>query len=91
MNEVSDYIDGQAYYFGWASAFLFTVLLSEDTQIKKNFLINYKISGRDYQMIGYNTEIKEYNECIKELKGNLVMLDMYIRKKLKDEYPELFI
>ena len=42
-------------------------------------------------MIGYNTEIKEYNECIEELKGNLVMLDMYIRKKLQNEYPKLFI
>ena len=59
--------------------------------IKKFFLINYKISGRDYQMIGYNIEIKEYKEYIEELKINLVMLDMYIRKNLQSEYSELFI
>ena len=58
---------------------------------KKIFLIKYQISGRDYRMIGYNIEIKEYNECIEELKGNLVMLDMYIRKKIRNEYLELFI
>ena len=48
-----------------------------------NYIINdYEMSERKY------IEIKEY---IEELKGNLVMLDMYIRKKLQNEYPELFI
>ena len=50
----------------------------------------------DYELFNNNEKFrigsrKEINECIEELKGNLVMLDMYIRKKLKNEYPELFI
>ena len=55
------------------------------------YFIDYKISGRDNQTIGGNMFIKEYNECIEELKVNLVMLDMYIRKNLQNEYLELFI
>ena len=55
------------------------------------YFIDYKISGRNNKTIGGNMFIKEYNECIEELKINLVMLDMYIRKNLQSEYSELFI
>ena len=34
---------------------------------------------------------KEFLEYIDELNENFVMLDIYIRKKIKNEYPELFI
>ena len=53
------------------------------------FFIDYELTNNNEKYrIGSR---KEINECIEELKGNLVMLDMYIRKKLKNEYPELFI
>ena len=52
-------------------------------------LIDYKLSNNnEIFCIGSRKEINEY---IEELKGNLVMLDMYIRKKLQNEYPEIFI
>ena len=53
------------------------------------FFIDYELSNNnEIFRIGSRKEINEY---IEELKGNLIMLDMYIRKKLKNEYPELFI
>ena len=52
-------------------------------------LIDYKLSNNnEIFCIGSRKEINEY---IEELKGNLVMLDMYIRKKLKNEYSEVLI
>ena len=56
--------------------------------IYDNFYIHYKIPNEDDHIIGSR---KEFNEYIEELKINLVMLDMYIRKNLQNEYPELFI
>ena len=59
--------------------------------IHNEFYIHYRINSNDYRINGYNIEIKEYKEYIEEIKINLVMLDMYIRKNLQNEYPELFI
>ena len=62
--------------------------------IYNNFSIYYRIHNHDYQIIGHPVRERqhiEFNEYIEELKINLVMLDMYIRKKIRNEYPELFI
>ena len=62
--------------------------------IYNNFSIHYKIPNHDYQIICHPVRERqhiEFNEYIEELKINLVMLDMYIRKNLQNEYPELFI
>ena len=56
--------------------------------------IHYRINSNDYRINGHQMREWKYieiNEYIEELKGNLVMLDMYIRKKIRNEYPELFI
>ena len=47
--------------------------------------------GHETVNINYRRNKRELLEYIDELNENLVMLDMYIRKNLQNEYPELFI
>ena len=47
--------------------------------------------GHETFYINYCRNKRELLEYIDELNENLVMLDMYIRKNLQSEYPELFI
>ena len=62
--------------------------------IQNEISIQYRINNNDYRINGHQMRERkniELNEYIEELKGNLVILDIYIRKKLQNEYPELFI
>ena len=62
--------------------------------IHNDFSIHYQIHNHDYKINGHQMRERkhiEFNEYIEELKINLVMLDMYIRKNLQNGYPELFI
>ena len=47
--------------------------------------------GHETFYINYCRNKRELLEYIDELNENLVMLDMYIRRNLQNEYPELFI
>ena len=55
-----------------------------------NHDISYELENKTFNINSCRNK-REILEYIDELNENLVMLDMYIRKNLKNEYPELFI
>ena len=71
-----------------------TLINIECSIIQNEKSIHYRNNNNDYRINDHQMSERKYieiKEYIEELKGNLVMLDMYIRKKLQNEYPELFI
>ena len=60
-----------------------------------NHRITYKLPNKGHETFYIDVDVcrrkSELFEYIDELNENFVMLDTYIRKKLKNEYPELFI
>ena len=53
--------------------------------------ISYELKHEHVTFNKYCGNKRELLEYIDELNENLVMLDMYIRRNLQNEYPELFI